>query len=47
MDDVDLFLRVLLGTEINPTYQTRGDLNDDGTADGADIAAFTQAMLAT
>lgn len=43
VDDVDvsLFVGVLLGNPLDPDHVGRSDLNDDGLADGRDIALFT------
>jgi len=43
--DVELFTAVLLGTEDDPEYTARSDLDGSGTADGADVQPFIEAML--
>ncbi|MFO0972918.1 MAG: hypothetical protein U1A27_05710 [Phycisphaerae bacterium] len=44
--DMILFVGVLLGTETNPVYVGRSDLNGDTARDGRDIQPFLAAMLA-
>jgi hypothetical protein len=43
--DVVLFVNVLLGTETDPDYIDRSDLNDDGETDGKDVQPFVEAFL--
>jgi probable HAF family extracellular repeat protein len=47
VDETDraYFVEVLLGQESNPSFVARCDLNDDGVADGRDIAPFLLAVL--
>ncbi len=44
-DDVVPFVAALLGSPITPGDETIADVNEDGTADGRDIADFTAAAL--
>ncbi len=46
-DDQNAFINVLLGTPLDPDHVSRGDLNGDGAANGADLPLFAQAILQT
>ncbi len=43
--DVELFVGVLIGTNLDPTHAARSDLNGDGDADGRDIAGFIEIII--
>jgi hypothetical protein len=43
--DVSLFTAVLLGTESDPDYVARSDVNGSSAADGEDVQPFVAAML--
>jgi len=45
MDDVALFVGVLLGDETGGGYTARSDVNQDGVADGTDVSAFVSGVL--
>ena len=45
--DVDIFVNVLLGIDGDPLHVDRTDLNDDGSANGADAQHFVDAFFAT
>ena len=44
-DDRVLFVNVLLGTETDPTFMARSDLDGSGVADGIDVAPFVLAFI--
>jgi hypothetical protein len=44
--DLDLFVDVLLGNDVDPLRLARSDLDGSGTADGSDVAPFVIAYLA-
>lgn len=44
-DDLALFVGVLIGTQSNPDYVSRSDLDSTGTADGNDVSPFVNAYL--
>lgn len=45
LDDVAVFTAVLLGTDTEACHVLRSDVNNDGDADGLDVAGFVEAVL--
>ena len=45
LDDVPVFVAVLLGADTDPQHVAGSDMNCDGTANGADIAPFAAALI--
>ncbi len=45
MDDMAIFIAVLLGADTDPAHVAAADLNYDGSLDGGDIQAFVDAVL--
>lgn len=45
VNDIAVFTAVLLGTDTNPCHVLRSDANNDGDADGLDVADFVEALL--
>lgn len=45
MDDLPLFVAVLLDQPAAPGHEYRADMNNDGAADGVDVHLFVDAML--
>lgn len=45
LDDVSVFAAVLLGTDTNACHVLRSDVNNDGSADGRDVAGFVDAVI--
>lgn len=44
-NDVDIFVQVLLGSDLDAGHVSRSDLNSSGAVDGDDIGPFTAAWL--
>ncbi|MCB9852218.1 MAG: hypothetical protein H6819_03910 [Phycisphaerales bacterium] len=45
LDDIAAFTAVLLGNDTTPCHVLRSDVNNDGNADGLDVAGFVDAVL--
>ena len=45
LDDVPVFVAVLLGADTNPQHVAGSDMNCDGSVNGADIAPFAAALI--
>ena len=43
--DLDLFVEVLLGTDVDPDHVDAADLNIDGRADGRDVTIFVDVLV--
>ncbi len=44
--DITTFAEVLIGADTNGVHRAQADMNCDGAADGGDLAAFVEAVLA-
>jgi YD repeat-containing protein len=45
INDVNVFVAVLLGTDTNPAHLAAADMDRNGVADGNDIQLFVNALL--